>query len=137
MLFAREGCNITIVHLPEERDDASETKLLVEREGRKCTAMALDLTGFEAARKVVDGHMKTFGSLDILVNNAARQFFCSNVAELDMGATQFPFSFTLIIRASRSHFSDQHLTDVCHDEVLFAPHEKRCSYYQHNLCYSL
>ena len=43
-LFAREGADIAIVHLPEEEEDAKETKKMVEAEGRKCLTLGCDLT---------------------------------------------------------------------------------------------
>src|SRR5687768_9385256 len=42
VLFAREGANVTIVHL-EEDDDAAETCRHVEAEGRRCLAIRGDL----------------------------------------------------------------------------------------------
>ena len=94
ILFAREGCDVTIVHLPEEMDDANETKSLVEREGRKCFLVPLDLTDFDAAKKVVDQHIEAFGSLDILVNNASRQVFCKDVAEIDMSTVSICYQIS-------------------------------------------
>src|SRR6266513_3559979 len=36
VLYAREGADVAVVHLPEEQSDADETKRAVEAEGRKC-----------------------------------------------------------------------------------------------------
>src|SRR5688500_16227644 len=36
VLFAREGADVAIVHLPEEKIDAKETIAAVKAEGRKC-----------------------------------------------------------------------------------------------------
>ena len=85
ILFAREGCNVTVVHLPEEKDDALETKSLVEKEGKRCLLIAFDLTDIRSVKKVVDLHIDAFGKLDILVNNASRQVFCKDLAEIDLG----------------------------------------------------
>lgn len=62
---------------------------MVEKEGRKCGLVALDLKDFEAAKKVVDDHVSTFGSLDILVNNASRQVFCKDLAEITLSTCPF------------------------------------------------
>src|SRR3954467_11062103 len=40
-LYAREGADVAIVHLPEEQEDADEIRQAIEEEGRKC----LDLPG--------------------------------------------------------------------------------------------
>ena len=73
VLFAREGADVAIVHLPEEKVDAKETVAAVEAEGRKCIAIAGDVKEPRFCRKAVDKAAKEFGRLDILVNNAAFQ----------------------------------------------------------------
>src|ERR671937_2767074 len=39
VLYAREGADVAIVHLPEERRDADETRKVVEAEGRRCVLL--------------------------------------------------------------------------------------------------
>lgn len=68
--FAREGANLVIAYNQAD-DDASETKALVEAEGRRCVLYKADL-GMEAAcRKLIQTALDAFGKLDVLVNNAA------------------------------------------------------------------
>lgn len=71
VLFAREGADITIAYLPEEEDDAQDTKKQVEKEGTKCHLIALDLTDRKNCQKVVDFAVEKMGGIDILFNNAA------------------------------------------------------------------
>ena len=73
VLYAREGADVAIVHLPAEKVDAKETVAAVEAEGRKCIAIAGDVKDPKFCRKAVDKAQKEFGRLDILVNNAAFQ----------------------------------------------------------------
>lgn len=73
VLFAREGANVAIVHLPEEEPDARETRQAVEAEGRSCHAITADLKHHEECERVVKEAVDTFGRIDILVNNAAFQ----------------------------------------------------------------
>jgi len=73
VLFAREGADVAITHLPEEEGDAQETKTAVEREGRRALIIGGDLTAAEFARKAVEKTINNFDQLDILVNNAAYQ----------------------------------------------------------------
>ena len=87
VLFGREGCDVTVTHLPAEQDDANETKSLVEKEGRKCVLISVDLTDMDSAKRIVDQHVQFFGTLDILVNNASRQKFCMDLAEIDLSIT--------------------------------------------------
>jgi len=70
--FAREGADVAIVYLNEDRD-AEETKELVESEGRKCLLIAGDIGNEKFCQKAVDQTIKKLGKLDILVNNAAEQ----------------------------------------------------------------
>lgn len=56
-LMAREGADITITHLPEEKDDAEQTKKLVEQEKRSCHLISVDLRKREDCKKAVDEHI--------------------------------------------------------------------------------
>jgi NAD(P)-dependent dehydrogenase (short-subunit alcohol dehydrogenase family) len=73
VLYAREGADVAIVYLPEEQQDAEETRKAVEAEGRRCELYAGDLTDPKFCDEVVDRAAKHFGRLDILVSNAAQQ----------------------------------------------------------------
>lgn len=73
VLFAREGADVAITHLPEEESDAQETKAAIEREGRRALIISGDLTEETFCRKAVDMTINNFDQLDILVNNAAYQ----------------------------------------------------------------
>jgi NAD(P)-dependent dehydrogenase (short-subunit alcohol dehydrogenase family) len=55
--MAREGADITIVHLPEEKDDAEETKRAIELEKRSCLLVAGDLRDHNMCRRAVEEHM--------------------------------------------------------------------------------
>lgn len=70
--FAKEGAHISIVYL-EEQKDATETRRLIEKQGRKCLLIEGDVGQEEFCRKAVAQTVKEFGRLDVLVNNAAEQ----------------------------------------------------------------
>jgi len=72
-LYAREGADVAIVHLPEEQEDADETRRAIEEEGRRCLDLAGDLTDPQFCREVVERTVRELGHLDILVSNAAWQ----------------------------------------------------------------
>ncbi len=78
VLYAREGADVAIVYL-DEHEDAEETKRAVENEGRRCIIMSGDVADPEFCREAVRRTIKTFGKLDILVNNAAFQEHASCV----------------------------------------------------------
>ena len=71
--FAKEGADVVVAHLPEERADATETKRLVEAEGRACTLVEGDLRTLEANEHLADEALAALGGLDILIANAAYQ----------------------------------------------------------------
>lgn len=73
VLFAREGADVCIVHLPAEKKDAKLTADHVEAEGRSCLTIAGDVKDPSFCRRAVEKANKRFGRLDILVNNAAFQ----------------------------------------------------------------
>lgn len=74
IFFAREGCKgITITYLPAEKEDAEDAKKMIESDGAKVHLCQTDLRHEKDCKKVVEEHMKAFGQLDILVNNASKQ----------------------------------------------------------------
>src|SRR5579883_3165359 len=73
VLFAREGADVAIAHLPEEQRDAEETKQAIENEGQKALLIPGDVSRPEFCREAVARTVKVLGGLDILVNNAAYQ----------------------------------------------------------------
>jgi len=73
ILFAREGCDVAIVYLPEEQKDADLVKKLVEEEGRKCVLIPGDVRSSDFCKKAVEETVNKLGKLDILVNNAGVQ----------------------------------------------------------------
>ena len=70
--FAKEGSDVVIVYL-DEHEDASETKKLVEAEGRKCLLLAGDIGDETFCQEIVTKTMNKFGKINVLVNNAAEQ----------------------------------------------------------------
>ncbi len=79
--FAREGCDVSIVYLNEDKD-AEETKELVEAEGRRCFLIKGDLSEEEFCRESIQKTVAEFGKLDILVNNAAEQHPQTNFSDV-------------------------------------------------------
>ncbi len=73
VLYAREGADVAIVYLPEEQQDAEETKAAVQAEGHKCLLIPGDVCDAKFCRGAVEKTVAEFGRLDILVNNAAYQ----------------------------------------------------------------
>jgi NAD(P)-dependent dehydrogenase (short-subunit alcohol dehydrogenase family) len=82
VLFAREGADVAIVFLPQEKVDAEETARCVENEGRRCLIIAGDVSKSKFCENSVERTVKEFGKLDILVNNAAFQHHQKSIADI-------------------------------------------------------
>lgn len=71
--FAREGANIAIVYLKEDKD-AKETKAMIEKEGQQCLLISGDLKDEKFCKDAIKKCIATFKTINVLVNNAAVQF---------------------------------------------------------------
>jgi NAD(P)-dependent dehydrogenase (short-subunit alcohol dehydrogenase family) len=83
VLYAREGADVAIVALPAEKQDAAETRLAIEKEGRRCVVFEGDLSEPGACRDVVKRTVAELGHLDILVHNAAHQNSKKSLEEIE------------------------------------------------------
>src|SRR5262245_12237763 len=90
VLFAREGADIAISYLTEERD-AEVTRRAVEAEGRRCVMFPGDVADRGYCRKAVKETVDKLGRLDVLVNNAAFQIHTAEFSDL----TEKQFDTTL------------------------------------------
>ena len=71
--FAKEGANVAIAYL-DEHEDAEETVKAVESYGVQCLKKATDISDVENCNQLVVDVISEFGQLNILVNNAGKQF---------------------------------------------------------------
>ncbi len=83
VLYAREGADVAIVHLPEEQPDADEVRRHVEGAGRRFLSIAGDVKDAAFCTEAVERTAREFGRLDILVNNAAHQKDKQSLEEID------------------------------------------------------
>lgn len=82
VLFAMEGADSLIAYLPEEDEDAQETKKLVEKYGRKCHLHPTNLKDRNNCKKVVEDAMDKMGGINILFNNHAFQMVIKDIHDL-------------------------------------------------------
>ncbi|HET7871473.1 MAG TPA: SDR family oxidoreductase [Terriglobales bacterium] len=82
VLYAREGADVAVVFLPEEKRDAEETAQAVEHEGRACLLIEGDVSDPEFCQEAVERTVDELGKLDILVNNAAFQQHQESIEDL-------------------------------------------------------
>ncbi|MFL6709086.1 MAG: SDR family oxidoreductase [Massilia sp.] len=89
--YAREGADVAINYLPAEEADAKEVLALIRAEGRKSVGIPGDIRNEDFCKRLVAEAARELGGLDILVNNAARQF--SHDSILDITTAQFDETF--------------------------------------------
>jgi NAD(P)-dependent dehydrogenase (short-subunit alcohol dehydrogenase family) len=82
ILYAREGADLAITHLPEELEDALETKRQIEALGRECLLLCGDLADEDFCKEVIDEAHKFLCGLDILVSNAGHQMRKKSLDEI-------------------------------------------------------
>lgn len=80
--FAREGANVSIIYLSETKD-ANETKKMVEKEGVECLTIKGDVKSEAFCKEMIAETVDKFGSINILVNNAAMQFPKKKIEEIE------------------------------------------------------
>lgn len=72
--FAELGANLVLTSRNKEHLDAACGQ--IEAKGVKALAVACDVRDFAAVESMVNKAEETFGSIDVLVNNAAGNFLC-------------------------------------------------------------
>lgn len=88
--YAKEGADVAVIYFNED-GDASETKAKVESQGRKCLLIKGDITDEKFCINSVETVVKTFGNLNILINNAAIQVSQNSIS--DITSEQFERTF--------------------------------------------
>ena len=107
VLFAKEGANVVIGYF-DEHEDAKETQLLVEAEGRECVTLAGDVADPAFCTKLVDTAVSSYGKLDIVVNNAAQQYPQQSITDISDEQLEKTFrtnifSMFYVVRAAMPH----------------------------------
>jgi NAD(P)-dependent dehydrogenase (short-subunit alcohol dehydrogenase family) len=109
ILMAREGADVSILYLPEEEVDAKYTITQIEKAGRKGHGMAYDLSVEENYKKAIDEHIKVFGKINVLVNNASMQVSCADHREIDLATVTKTFQTNIIQMIGLSKYALQHM----------------------------
>lgn len=110
-LFAREGADVAIVFLAAEKVDARETARQIESEGRRALLIPGDVKQSKFCRDAVAKTVKTFGKLDILVNNAAYQNSADSIekisdAEFDKTFKTNIYGYFYMAKAAIKHLKE-------------------------------
>jgi len=108
--FAREGADLAITHMPQEKSDAETTARWVTTAGRQCALIAGDLRGEDDCTAAVTRTIETLGGLDVLVLNAGYQknregLESLSTAEMDRVFKTNLYGTLWVARAALPHLS--------------------------------
>lgn len=110
LLYAFEGLKgITISYLPQEKEDAKNAAEQIAKEGCDVNLVEVDLQSEEDCRKVVEGHLKVFEHLDVLVNNASKQIMNDKIEDLDLESVRSVFESNILQMIAVSKFAVPHM----------------------------
>jgi len=110
VLFAREGADVTIVYLPEEQEDAEETKQMVEKEGKQCLLIPGDLMDNKTCENAVKKHVEKYGNtIHTLVNNASKQVMCEDFREIDLDNVESTFRSNILAMFAMTKYALKHM----------------------------
>ncbi|KAF3454455.1 hypothetical protein FNV43_RR04902 [Rhamnella rubrinervis] len=115
-LFALEGATVALTYVKGQEDrDAEDTLQIVKDsktpDAKDPIAISADLGFDENCKKVVDEVVNAFGRIDILVNNAAEQYECSTIEEIDEARLERVFrtnifSYFFLTRHALKHMKE-------------------------------
>lgn len=91
LLYAQEGASVVINGLPADAEDAAHTVETIRRLGGKAIAVNGDLSDPAFCKSLVQKTVSEFGSLDILVNNAAYQRSYEKFEEIPLDEIETTF----------------------------------------------
>ncbi|WP_172372475.1 SDR family oxidoreductase [Sporosarcina jiandibaonis] len=110
--YAKEGANVAIGYLDENEDvDADKTVKLIEEHGVKAVKIRLDISEEENCERIIDDVVNEFGGINILVNNAGKQFPQDDIANIsedqlrETFETNF-FGLFYLTKAALKHMTD-------------------------------
>jgi NAD(P)-dependent dehydrogenase (short-subunit alcohol dehydrogenase family) len=121
-LFAREGADVVITHLPQEEADAEAVVETIRNEAhvfdvesaeppRKAFALQVDLSDAEATIAAVHRAAELLGGLDVVVNNAAFQKHVKSIEELSLEQWRHTFTtnidaYFVVAKAALEHLGE-------------------------------
>jgi len=82
VLFAIEGADSLIAYLPQEESDAQKTAQLVQKYGRQCHLLPIDIRVQANCQKIVDEAIAKMGAINILLNNASTQLVKETIFDI-------------------------------------------------------
>jgi NAD(P)-dependent dehydrogenase (short-subunit alcohol dehydrogenase family) len=95
--YAREGADLVLSYLPVEQDDMDDLLDLLRETGRHIAVLPGDISNEPFCRELVDRAVKELGGIDLLINNAGKQIYVPDIA--DLSTTQIKATFAVNVFA--------------------------------------
>jgi NAD(P)-dependent dehydrogenase (short-subunit alcohol dehydrogenase family) len=133
IVFAKEGADVAIAHLPEEEADAAETGEQVRATGRSFHAFATDLRTEDANVELARNAVRALGGIDVLVCNAAYQMTHEALAEFPRGQIRQTFETNVfspfgLVQELAPHMEDGGSVVITTSVQAYAPSEHLLDY---------
>lgn len=130
--FAREGANVLIAYLSEDKD-AEETAKHVREAGKKAILVAGDVSEEAHCRNIVQKAVDEFGQIDILVNNAAFQMARESIQDIPSDEWDKTFktniySMFYLVKAAEPHMKPGSTIINTTSINAYKPHPKLLAY---------
>jgi NAD(P)-dependent dehydrogenase (short-subunit alcohol dehydrogenase family) len=106
--YAREGADVAIAYLPDEKEDAEAILKLIEDAGQISVGIEGDISDEEFCNRLVEEAAEKLGGLDILVNNAGKQVHIDDILKLETEQLRKTFEVNIfamfwIVKAALKH----------------------------------
>ncbi|CAL0300084.1 unnamed protein product [Lupinus luteus] len=117
-LFALEGATVAFTYVKGQEDkDARDTLEMIKKaktsDAKDPIAIAADLGFDENCKKVVDEVVSAYGHIDILINNAAEQYECASVEEIDEPRLERVFRTNIFSYFFMTRHALKHMKEGC------------------------
>ncbi|MFY9307899.1 MAG: SDR family oxidoreductase [Bacteroidia bacterium] len=80
--YAKEGADVAIIYLNEDKDAKLTAALIEERYSRECLLVPADISKENECNKAIKKVVKKFRQIDVLVNNAAIHYPCKSIEDI-------------------------------------------------------
>ncbi|SDR93228.1 SDR family oxidoreductase [Agrococcus carbonis] len=131
--FAKEGADVAIAYLPQEQDDAEETRRHIEAAGRRAVLVPCDQRTDEANAELARTVVEQLGGVDVLVNNSGFQMAQESLADIDDAQLRQTFETNIfamfnLTRALLPHLGEGASIINCSSIQAFDPSETLLDY---------
>ena len=111
ILFAREGAKIAIAYLEEDKDAQETKRIIEEEENGEVILIEGDLSDNDHAKKAIEETVKTYGGLNIVVNNGAMQYMDEDFENFDADKLRQTvdnniYSYMFVTQAALPHLKE-------------------------------